>query len=350
VNTPHPDLETLAELADPDLTNAANAPATMADPEYAAVLDHVAGCPTCTADLEALRHVRATLRALPPVPMPADVAERLDAALRAAQSPTGNIVPLQQRSRQPGAGSQSRWRTMPYGAAASIVVILALVVAGVVGLRHSGGESKKSAASAAVAAPSSAAAIGAATVESGTNYTADQLRAQVAAVVNRNVPGAAAQFPGLTSLGGSISAPAAAAAPAAGASAAAPAASASASAAASAAAAQTFAAATSAAPASGVPAPLNAAPLQQNAATITAPGGPLADPSALAACIATLAGKPEQAVLVDFATFNGAPSTIIVLPDPDVAHKLDVYVEADTANCANQEVTYVAFLPASAGP
>ncbi|HTC69548.1 MAG TPA: hypothetical protein VK662_08270, partial [Acidothermaceae bacterium] len=320
--------------------------ATTADPEHAAVLDHVAGCAACTADLQALRDVRATLRALPAVPMPADVAERLDAALRAAQSPTGNIVPLPKRTKLPGTSSQPWWRTMPYGAAASIVVVLALVVAGVIGLRHSGSESKKSATSAAVAAPSSAAAIGAATVESGTNYTAAQLLSQVAAVVTSNVPGAAAQFPGLTSIE-SISAPAAAAAPAASAAAAA-AGTASASAAASAPA-VTFAAASSGAPAFSAPAPV-AAGAQQNAAAITAPGGPLADPTALAACIATLAGKPEQAVLVDFATFNGAPSTIIVLPDPDIANKLDIYVEADTQNCANQEFTYAAFLPASPGP
>ncbi len=119
---------------------------TAADPETAAVLDHVAGCETCTADLEALRQVRTTLRALPPVPMPADVAERLDAALRAANAPTANIVPLQKRSKQRAVGPQQQWwRTMPYGAAASVVVILALVVAAVVGLQHAGGESKKSA-------------------------------------------------------------------------------------------------------------------------------------------------------------------------------------------------------------
>jgi hypothetical protein len=345
VNTPHPDLETLAELADQETTTAASAsvdPASL-DHDTAAVLDHVAGCETCTADLEALRHVRATLRALPPIQMPPDVAERLDAALRAANAPTANIVPLQKRSKR-GVGEGPReqwWRTMPYGAAASIVVVIALVVAGVVGLRHAGGESKKSAASATHAASAAAAGVGSATVESGTNYTADQLRAQVAAVVNSNVPGAAADFPGLTQFGANASSAAAAlapqavgSAPAAATSAAAPAASPSAAAAAPASSAAFAAAGSAAAP-------------RQNAADITAPGGPLADPATLAACVQTLAGKAEQPVLVDFATFNGAASTIIVLPDPDVAKKLDIYVEADTSNCANEEFTFAAFLPPS---
>jgi len=264
VNTPHPDLETLAELADPDSA----ASAALADPEAAAVLEHVAGCETCTADLEALRHVRATLRALPPVPMPPDVAERIDAALRAASTPTGNIVPLQKRSR---AGSQPWWRTMPYGAAASVVVILALAAAGIVGIMHAGSGSKGSVKSAAAPAATTAAGVGSATVESGTNYTADELRAQVAAVVNTNVPGAAAQFPGLTQFGAGASSAAAALAPAAAASA--PAAAAAPAATTSAAAAPASSPVFAAGAAGSAPAP------QHNAAAITAPGGPLADPA-----------------------------------------------------------------------
>jgi len=308
----------------------------MTDRDNAAILEHVAGCESCTADLAALRHVRATLRGLPPIQMPADVAERLDVALRAANSPAANIVPLQKRSKQPGGRPQERWwRTMPYGAAASVAVILALVVAGIVGLQHAGGGSKKSAASAAASSAPAAAGAGSATIESGTNYTADELRAQVAAVVNSNLPGAAAQFPGLTQFGASASSAASAPAPVAAAPASAPAATTSA------------AAAPAGSPAFGaLPAGSAAAP-RQNAAAITAPGGPLADPATLAACIQTLAGKAEQPVLVDFATFNGAPSTIIVLPDPDIARRLDIYVEADTANCANEDFTYAAFLPAS---
>ena len=343
MNTPHPDLETLAELADAETaTTAVTAAPAELDHDNAAVLEHVAGCEACTADLEALRHVRATLRALPPVPMPADVAQRLDAALRSANIAAPNVTALQKRSKQRGTTHEPWWRTMPYGAAASVVVIIALVVAGVVGLQHAGTGSKKTASTPAATA-SAAAGTGAATIESGTNYTADQLRAQVAAVVNTNVPGAAAQYPGLTRFGAdaaNASSAAAAAAPAES-SAPAPLGAASASASAS--------AAPSSAPVFAAPAAGSTGAPRQNLAPITAPGGPLADPAALAACIQTLAGKPEQPVLVDFATFNGAPSTIIVLPDPDIAQRLDIYVEADTANCANENFTYAAFLPASGG-
>jgi hypothetical protein len=372
VNTPHPDLETLAELAELDIAPAATSdPGTAVDPRTAEILKHVAGCAACTADLEALRGVRETLRALPPVPMPPDVAERIEAALLAARAaappaaPAGvseTVVPLRQRSttarRPPSGGTSSRWRTIPYGAAASIVVVLALVIAGAVALGHTGNESKKSASS-PLAVPAATTA-GPATVESGTNYTSADLRSQVASVVTSNVPGAAANFPGLTF---SVAQPAAGSAAT---SAAAPAFSAPAAAAASSApaAASSAAAAPTAQASAPASAPFPAASPSAGAALggtadhaastplppITAPGGPLADPAALARCIQILAGKAEQPLLVDYATFDGAPSTIIVLPDPDVAHKLDVYVEADTANCANQEFTFETFIGPTPGP
>jgi hypothetical protein len=379
VNTPHPDLETLAELADRDVPPAsevaagAQVPADVAvDPRAAEVLAHVAGCAACTADLEALRRVRETLRALPAVPMPPDVAERIEAALlaaRAAAPPTpasglpNTVVPLRQRSKQrPGGvttpgGVLSHWRTMPYGAAASIVVVLALVVVGAIAIGHSSnGDSKKSASSPAIAVPA-ATTSAATTIESGTKYTAADLRSQVASVVTSNIPGAAADFPGLT-FGVSEPAAGSAAAPAAAPSSAAAAAS-PASAAPSAPAAATFAApspvesfpaAPALPPASGLAGGTAIRAATTPVAPVTAPAGPLADPAALAQCVQILAGKAEQPLLVDYATFNGAPSTIIVLPDPDVPHKLDVYVEADTANCANEEFTYETFLGPSAAP
>jgi hypothetical protein len=350
VNTPHPDLETLAELADRD-----DAPAS----ETAA---HVAGCAACTADLEALRRVRETLRGLPPVPMPADVAERTEAALLAARASTPSIaasgvadtvVPLRRRPKPAGGsgGAISRWRTLPYGAAAAIVVVLGVVIAGAISLGNGDNGSKKSASSPALAVPAATSA-GATTIESGTNYTAADLRSQVASVVTSNVPGAASNFPGLNfglSQGAAGSAPAPAAA---------------------AASAPAAASSAAAAPAASL-APAPAAPLNSAAApplfavpsasasaaaggaadrAIKAPAGPLADPAALARCIQILAGKAEQPLLVDYATFNGAPSTIIVLPDPDVAHKLDIYVEADSANCSNQEFTFETFLGPTPAP
>jgi hypothetical protein len=256
------------------------------------------------------------------------------------------VVPLRQRSKP--AGDTSRWRTLPYGAAAAIVVVLGVVIVGAISLGNGDNGSKKSASSLAVPAATSA---GATTIESGTNYTAADLRSQVASVVTSNVPGAVSNFPGLNfgvadGAAGSAPAPAAAlaSAPAAASSAAAaPAAS--------------LAPAPTAPPFSAAASPLFALPSASASAAAggaadraAVKAGPLADPAALARCIQILAGKAEQPLLVDYATFNGAPSTIIVLPDPEVAHKLDVYVEANTANCANQEFTFETFLGPTPGP
>jgi hypothetical protein len=381
VNTPHPDLETLAELADRDIAPASETaapaaaaadpaaadPAAPADPQTAELLAHVAGCAACTADLQALRRVRETLRGLPPVPMPADVAERIEAALLAAKASSApvaasgvpdTVVPLRRRSKPAGRSgpATSRWRTLPYGAAASIVVVVAVIVVGVVALGHGNNSSKKSAAPAVAAAGTSAASV---TIASGTNYTADGLRSQVTSVVTSNVPGAASDFPGLT-FGVSEGAAASAAAPAAAAASSAPAAATSAAPTASASAAAAPRPASSPASAPLLPAPSALASAAAGGtdraagssplSPITAPAGPLADPAALAQCVQILAGKAEQPLLVDYATFNGAPSTIIVLPDPDVAHKLDVYVIADTTNCANQNFTFETFIGPSPSP
>ena len=340
MNSPHPDLETLAELAgsaDPaesDLTG----PAGSAAPVSSAVLDHIADCPACTADLAALRGVRETLRSLPAVPMPPDVADRLEAALVAARVPVGTITPF--RPPAPKLARTARWRTLPLSTAAAVVVFAALAVGGVVGLAHLGGTSSKKSTSAA--APAAAASTDLSTIASGTSYTADQLRLQVAAIVSSRVPGAAARYPGLDDPGLAVNgASAAGSAPAA----AAPPVTFAAPAASSAPAPQAAPSAAAAPNAAGAVHSNNLAAPSFGPNSRTTPSGPLADPAALAACIQTLAGRAEQPVLVDYATFNGVPSTIIVFADPDVAKKLDIYVEADTANCATQ-VTFAAFLPA----
>ena len=106
MTTPHPEFETLAELAD----QAGDGPEPATGDQQAAataeVLAHVAECATCQADLDALRSVRETLRSLPPIPMPADVAERLDAALLAARADDNHpadVVPIKTR---PARGAQ----------------------------------------------------------------------------------------------------------------------------------------------------------------------------------------------------------------------------------------------------
>jgi hypothetical protein len=54
-------------------------------------------------------------------------------------------------------------------------------------------------------------------------------------------------------------------------------------------------------------------------------------------------------VLVDHAKFDGFPATIITLRDPQLSSQLDVYVIADSMSCESGNVTYAAFLHASAG-
>jgi hypothetical protein len=334
VNSPHPELEALAELADPA---AVDTPPSQA---HAELLAHVAECPVCTADLEALRAVRETLRALPPVPMPADLAERLEAALLAARTEDQRedqrtVVPMVASStRRTGRG---RWQTLPYGAAAAVLVVVGLATAAVIGISHSG-DSKKSSATSVPEASGSAAAGALAPntplVTSGTSYTSGDLRSQITAVITASVPGAAQRYGALRNpdFGDVPNAAAASSAPAAATSAA-----------------PSALASTSASSAAAAPAPAASVINSAQAPPRTTPGGPLADPAALAKCVQTLApGEIQAPVLVDYATFNGVPSTIIVLADPDVAGKLDVYVEADTANCANQEVTFVTFLDPAA--
>ena len=342
MSTPHPDQEALAELAGAaDAADSAEAADSAATAEFRA---HVADCAQCTADLAALRELRATLRALPPIPMPADVVARLEAALAAAaaETPAAEAASASALTSAPAAGGTAdvvpfarparnrppRTREFPLGAAAAVVLVLA-IGAVAIGLSNKGESKRSTASTPAAAASSSAAASTASTtvIESGTNYTAADIRSQVIGVVNGAAPDAA-------NLYGALRAPAeggssAAAAPA-------PAAAATTSAAAPAASFASAAPADGSAPAFGLPAR-------------TAPSGPLSDPAALARCIQTLVQKAEQPVLVDYATFNGVPSTIIVLPDPAIAGKLDVYVEADTADCATN-FTFLTFLPPPASP
>jgi hypothetical protein len=337
VTTPHPEFETLAELAD----QAGDAPEPATGDQQAAataeVLAHVAGCATCQADLDALRSVRETLRSLPPVPMPADVADRLDAALLAARAEDGreaaasaaDVVPIKTRP------ARTARNPFPYSAAAAVLAVVVLGGGLVFAITKGGGTSKKASTAAGASSTS-----GPRLIASGNDYTTDSLRQQVAALVNGRVPDAAAAYPGVTnpnvlSLGQAPAVSAAASASAA---------------ASSAAASAPFGSAPTAADTSNSAAGGAVAAPPVPAPTRTAPAGPLADPAALQLCITTLLGKYEEPVLVDYANYNGVPSTILVLPDPDVGNKLDIYVEADTANCAKEELTAVAFLPASAAP
>jgi len=316
VNTPHPELEALADLADP------------AEPTPGAdeLLAHVEACEQCKADVAALRGVRHSLRSLPSVPMPDDVAARLESAIRAAAEadpePVGAVSVLPARE-QRTAARRERW--FPQFSAAAVVAVLVVVALGTgigVMISQSGGETKGGATSSAAGSESS----GPVLITSGADYQQATIRNQIAALVLTRVPQAPQQFKGLHSLADAAAAGSAAAGGSAP------------------------AAAPSAAPASAGAGSFGGAatPSRSLAAARTAISGPLADPAALQACILALVQKPETPVLVDYANYQGKPATIIVLADPSTPSTLDVYVEADTADCAKSgDVTFVTFLPAA---
>lgn len=336
MNTPHPELEELAALVDAvDDPSADTSADTNAETQPSDVQTHVAGCAQCTADLDALRTVRATLRSLPPVPMPDDVAQRLEAALReaAAQAPTGaqaaaeepaaasiSVLPAAGSApRSARRGSSSGLPNFSVAAAVTVFLVIALGVGLGIGLRH-GGESKKSSGvSAALSANSIVTA-------SGTDYTQAAIRNQVAALLLAQVPDAHTAFKGLAPLAPNANSAATAAAPSA------PAAVPTASSSASSAAGSGF----------GPSVDSGGKPVLQARTPFS---GPLSNSSQVQACVQALLDQPATPVLVDYAYYAGKPATIIVLKDPTDPSTIDVYVEADTADCAKAgDVTFVAFL------
>jgi anti-sigma factor RsiW len=121
VDSVHPQIDELSAYAAGDLAGA----------DAARVAGHLDGCPECTGDVAALQAAVADLQAVPAVTMPADVAARLDAAVRreraAAARPagsgstTGSITRQQRRS--------TAWAGIAAGVAA--VALGGAVVAGV---------------------------------------------------------------------------------------------------------------------------------------------------------------------------------------------------------------------------
>ena len=321
MNTPHPELDALAELAiQPPGTDSGELRA------------HVEGCTQCTADVEALRGVRETLRSLPPIEMPDDVAARLESALRTAAreaavpASASTVLPLHTGRTRTAAGHR-----LPHFSAAAAVTVLVVVAlgAGIVVMATQGRHSHSS-----KAASSAGMATATVVTASRTNYSQASIRDQVAALILARVPDSAARYKGLDALvetAGSnqpvaaASSAAAAAAPSMPASAPLPFG------------ADLSAAGTSASSANG----------EAHAAEApTAPSGPLASSAALQACVVALLGQAATPVLVDYAIYDGQPATIMVLPDPTNPAVLDLYVEADTANCAKDgDVTYYASLP-----
>lgn len=335
MNTPHPELETLAELAEQAESTGTTStePTASAEPTAASgptELDdaraHVAGCPACTAEIAALRSVQRSLRSLPDIAMPDDVTARLESALRAEATTAaggGSVTVLPQHSKSSSSSQAGNRRTPHFSAAAAVTLLVVVALGAGIGVlvSNGGGQSKSTSSAPALATNKTT------VLASGHDYARATIRNQVAALVLTGVPAARNRYSGLENLAGADTAAGAASQPAASAT---PSASTSASA--------------SAAPGTyGTGSGAGAQPAP------TAPGGPLASSAALKACIVALVNQPVTPILVDYATFEGKPATVIVLPDPDTPNILDLYVEAYTADCVTKgDVTFFATLPATA--
>jgi hypothetical protein len=334
VNASHPELEALAGLLDePD--------GKASEPGLAA---HVASCPRCEADLRALRTVQETLRALPAVPMPEDVAARLESAVRTgaqgrtAEPVTGSVSMLSAPRRR-RRGLPPDWQLPHLSAAAGVAVLLIVALGtGIAVMVTRGGTSDNhTAASSAGVAEAGGARAGARTVvtASGADYQPATIRSQVAALVVQRVPGSSTRFSGLQPLAGQAAAGKAAAPAAPPATRAAPKPSAATD--------GTFG------PAASAPANKDLTADSAIVPARTAAAGPLADPTALQACVRTLnGGTPIEPVLVDYARFDGRAATIIVLPSSSSPAKLVVWVEPDGSDCASKgETAYYGTLSAA---
>jgi hypothetical protein len=134
----HPEIDELSAYAVGDL----------AGDDAARVADHLTGCADCTADVAALRAALADLHAAPAVTMPADVAARLDDALRRERA-----APATGPDRG-GAGSatagapgsvRGSQRSAPWAGIAAGVAAVALGGAVVAGVLTGGGVSDQKA-------------------------------------------------------------------------------------------------------------------------------------------------------------------------------------------------------------
>ena len=254
----------------------------LADPD--APHRHVAECATCRARLAelsaALPAVTAALTAVPVPAEPADLGARLTTALAAERAPAPtNVLPLVR--------TRARW--MP--ALAGIAAAAALVVGAVVLLPGGGGDDQATTATKGAGSYQ--------VNETGTNYTAKGTSLQAA------LPGLLAGTP-----------------------------------------AQRAAADSAATPGPyGTQAPEVMTSKQTGGAT-TALGA--ADPLAalrttdgLARCLSSLTDPSDEGVplALDYASFEGKPALVVVLPS-SVANKVDVFVVPAGCATANGEVLF----------
>ncbi|MDQ1625930.1 MAG: hypothetical protein QOJ49_1428 [Actinomycetota bacterium] len=268
--------------AHPDLETLADLDEGLLEPAQAAeVSAHVGGCPECRDAAAALADLPARLAALSDVgPVPEDVVARLDDTLRdeltrpAPGQTAVTVMPTATRGSRRRLGHDSRFLQV----AAVLVLLLAVTAVGVSAVisRRGGNNSTASAGDAAGREAAGAKTLSSTfdVVSSGSNYTRSSL---------------AGAIPGLLLTRGTRVAT----------------------------------------PSSGSVAP--------KADSSTDPERLRYGP-ALAQCIAALAGAPATPLVVDIASYEGKPATVIVLPTPDDAAHLDVWVVRPTCTDANAQL------------
>lgn len=187
--TEHIDIEVLADYAEALLDRAASA----------RVSRHLDECASCTERLTELGDVSAYLSALPPPPMPPDVASRIETAIaeearaRSSQSaatgaPAGaTVIPFRSRSR--------RWIVPLTVAAAAVVVVgggygIVRQVTG--GPEADGSAPVRTSTTSTQALPKAAAPN---MMDSGTRYTTDALGTQVNSMMEKSKAGTGAAQP-----------------------------------------------------------------------------------------------------------------------------------------------------------
>lgn len=273
----HLDLDALAELEE-----------GLAEPTAAAAARaHLEACSECRALLSRLRTTRALLSALPPEPMPADVAARVEAAVRhGAEVAAPTVVPLGRRRKV--------WSSPAVAggaAAAAVVALLAALIAGNVIHRHHNGPSD---ASTTAGSRSRSAVSNPAQIKrwaTGRDYTAATIATFVPSLVTGTPPSATPPLAGASTSPG----PAQAGTPATGAA--------------------------------------QSPSFSQDELR--------ASPQALQACGQILAGGVSTVpVAVDFARFNGKPAVIFVLPAIGHPTDLDVWVVRSACSAASLDLYF----------
>lgn len=226
----------------------------LAPAETAAAQEHLADCSHCRQRRADLGATRALLSSLPAEPMPTAVVARIDAALAALPSTT--IVPLTPKRRS--------WRAHPtmagLGAAATVAALVAALVVARTSSHHSNSDSGSTQAAGGAASQAPLALPEATT--SGTDYTPTNLASTVPDLLH----------PQLATLGGA--------------------------------------------------APNNASPSTSSGETAKSSAVPAAltrlysSPAALQDCVRKVeqGGPLVKPLAIDFATYQGKPSLLILLP------------------------------------